>query len=118
MTFRHSVYPAAILPLGRIAFLALAAALASGCTTSLRSDPGSDTNAGGGLLYALPKKDLEIDLTWEIGECRNADNGVKIDYTLSAAVRERLYPDPDARFVLRYEDLNAATKVTETKVSL
>lgn len=118
MTFRHSVYPAAILPLGRIAFLALAAALASGCTTSLRSDPVEDNNAGGGLLYALPKKDLEIDLTWEIGECRNADNGVKIDYTLSAEVRERLYPDPDARFVLRYEDLNAATKVTETKVSL
>ncbi|MFG6416130.1 hypothetical protein ACG02S_19725 [Roseateles sp. DC23W] len=95
------------------------AALCSGCTTLevSRLETTSMAEEREGIAYYLPLKQLVIDASFEITQCRDGGSAPGLLYAVSAKVSEKQVPDLSQRYIVSYKSLSALTKTTDLTIS-
>ncbi len=81
----------------------------------------ADPAAGVGIAYYLPAKVLDADIEFQINACEEpagADKLPKLAFSIRHVFTEQMVPDFNWRYTIRYEELNALTKVTDAKFAI
>lgn len=109
--------------INKMSFVALCL-IASGCTTTLVSNPVVTSSQGSqailpGVIYSLPVTGFEVSAKFRITSCVSKGGIYELDYdVLTPDLVQRFISDPGETYVIDYQQLNDAMKTTTANFTL